>query len=104
MDILMQHKEVQDTLKDQYVEEYNPLCLVFPSEKGTIMDPDNFSRQFRRIMENLNVKKISLHGLRHTHATILMKSGVNVKVVSDRLGHSRVQITLDYYTHLDEEV
>ena len=68
------------------------------------MDPDNFSRQFRRIVEKLNVKKISLHGLRHTHATILMKAGVNAKVVSDRLGHSRVQIILDYYTHIDEEV
>ena len=68
------------------------------------MDPDNFSRQFRRIVEKLDVKKISIHGLRQTHATILMKAGVDAKIVSDRLGHSRVQITLDYYTHIDEEV
>ena len=68
------------------------------------MDPDNFSRQFRRMVERLDVKKISIHGLRHTHATILMKAGVNAKIVSDRLGHSRVQVTLDYYTHIDEEV
>ncbi|RID88410.1 hypothetical protein D1953_04310 [Peribacillus asahii] len=38
----------------------------------------------------LNIKKISLHGLRHAHATILMKAGVNAKVVADRLGHARV--------------
>ncbi|MDG4656915.1 tyrosine-type recombinase/integrase [Ectobacillus antri] len=104
INVLRQHKAVQESIKDYYGEGFNPLDLVFPSENGNIMDPDNFSRQFRKIVEKLQVKKISLHGLRHTHATILMKAGVNAKVVADRLGHSRVQITLDYYTHTDEEV
>lgn len=104
MDVLMKHRTVRDSLKTHYGEEFNPLNLVFPSVKGTILDPDNFSRQFRKIVEQLDVRKISLHGLRHTHATILMRMGVNARVVADRLGHSRIQVTLDYYTHIDEEI
>ena len=43
-------------------------------------------------------RKLSLHGLRHTHATIALRAGVHPKVVSERLGHASVAFTLDTYT------
>jgi len=43
---------------------------------------------------------IRFHDLRHTHATLLLAAGENVKVVSERLGHSKIQITLDTYSHV----
>ena len=49
-----------------------------------------------------NLRQISIHGFRHTHATLLYESGVNVKDISERLGHSDVNITLNIYTHLTE--
>lgn len=59
---------------------------------------------FKKIIEDLDVKQITLHGLRHTTATLLMKLGVQSKVVSDILGHSRVHVTLDFYSHSDQEL
>ena len=44
--------------------------------------------------------KLTIHGLRHTHATILMEKGVSPKVVSERLGHARPAITMDIYSHV----
>ena len=50
-------------------------------------------------MKRTKLSKIQLHGLRHTHATIALEAGVHPKVVSDRLGHATVSITLDIYSH-----
>ena len=44
--------------------------------------------------------KLTIHGLRHTHATILLEQGVNPKVVSERLGHASVATTMDIYSHV----
>ena len=42
----------------------------------------------------------TFHDLRHTHATMLLKQGINIKVISERLGHSKIQLTLDVYSHV----
>ena len=42
----------------------------------------------------------TFHDLRHTHATLLLKTGVNIKVISERLRHSKIQLTLDVYSHV----
>jgi integrase len=55
---------------------------------------------FRRLIDATDVPVIRLHDLRHTHATHLLMAGVNVKVVSERLGHSSVSFTLDTYGHV----
>ena len=44
--------------------------------------------------------KLTIHGLRHTHASILMEKGVSPKVVSERLGHASPAITMDIYSHV----
>ena len=49
------------------------------------------------------LKKIRIHGLRHSHATILINNGVNIVAVSKRLGHSDINMTLKVYTHLLEK-
>lgn len=52
----------------------------------------------------MQLKQISFHGLRHTHATILIANGENVKVVSERLGHTDIRMTLNTYTHVLESM
>jgi integrase len=71
--------------------------LVFTDRLGAPIKPDSFSQFFDRRVTRLGLPKIRLHGLRHTHATLLLASGANVKTVSSRLGHASVAFTLDTY-------
>ena len=80
--------------------EPGPDDLVFVKADGTSMHPDIFSQLFDRTVAKIDVPDISLHDLRHTHATLLLKAGVNVKVVSERLGHSNVAFTMNVYQHV----
>jgi integrase len=57
-------------------------------------------RAFTRAVKQAKLPDIGLYGLRHTHATLLLSLGVPIKVVSERLGHSKVQITMDTYQHV----
>lgn len=59
--------------------------------------------RFETICKKYNLKKITLHGLRHTHCSLLLQSGANVKVVSERLGHKDINTTLNIYTHVTKE-
>jgi integrase len=72
--------------------------LVFTSPRGDMLYPDSFSEAFANKVAGL--KQITFHGLRHTHITLLLKSGVPVHVVSARAGHAKPSITLDTYSHL----
>ena len=74
--------------------------LVFVKADGTSMHPDIFSQLFDRTVARIDVPKLSLHDLRHTHATLLLKAGVHVKVVSERLGHANVAFTMNTYQHV----
>ena len=62
--------------------------------------PDVFSGSFVKSIRRLDIRQIRFHDLRHSHATHLLRAGVHPKVVSERLGHSRVGITLDTYSHV----
>ena len=55
---------------------------------------------FRSLIKTAQVRRINLHGLRHTHASLALQRGVPVEVLSKRLGHARVDITLNLYRHV----
>lgn len=77
--------------------------FIFTNERGDWVHIHNFIRYFKRFIADHKLKPITPHGLRHTHASLLFSAGVEPKNISDRLGHSTVQITLDLYTHITEE-
>ena len=77
--------------------------FIFTNERGEWVHIHNFIRYFKRFIADHKLKPITPHGLRHTHASLLFSAGVEPKNISDRLGHSTVQITLDLYTHITEE-
>ena len=58
------------------------------------------ARTRRRVFDNAGFFGSRLHDLRHTHATMLLRAGVHPKVVSERLGHASIAITLDVYSHV----
>lgn len=79
----------------------NPWDLVFTTDTGGYVEPDAVTATFRTLVRAAPVPRIRLHDLRHTHATLLLcEVGVPVKVVSERLGHANIQITLDTYAHV----
>ena len=57
-------------------------------------------KQFKELMEKAGVPQIRFHDLRHTHASWMLLNGVHPKVVSERLGHSSISITMDTYSHV----
>jgi integrase len=76
--------------------------LVFPNETGSLFNPSNLcNRSFKRIKARASVREdLHFHDLRHTCATLLLSEGVNVKVVSELLGHASITITLNTYSHV----
>ncbi len=74
--------------------------IVFAALGGGPTHPDLFSQTFDRHVAKSTLPRIRLHDLRHTHASILLKAGVPVKVVSERLGHSSPAFTMTVYQHV----
>ncbi len=74
--------------------------FVFTGPDGEPLDPNLVSRGFGKMIKNAGLPHIRLHDLRHTHATMMLEAGIHPKVVSERLGHASVGITLDIYSHV----
>ena len=72
---------------------------MFTAEDGGPLDPDTISRYWRHAVKQSMLPRIRLHDLRHTHATLALQAGIHPKVVSERLGHATISITLDTYSH-----
>ena len=96
---LRQHKKAQKEHRIANADRYEDQDLVFARELGKPWNPRTFSSSWTRERDKMGLD-IRFHDLRHTHATLLLRQGVHVKVVSERLGHSTVGITLDTYSHV----
>ncbi|MEC3429847.1 site-specific integrase [Bacillus thuringiensis serovar nigeriensis] len=97
---LKKHRAVVLKEKLSQGEEYQDNDLVMCTPSGTPINPANVRRSLNALIKKAAVLKIRFHDLRHTHATLLLAKGVNVKVISERLGHSNIKITLDTYSHV----
>lgn len=98
--VLQKHQVRLAKEKLEAGELYEDNGLVFPTERGRPYMPQKVTAMFRLILQQAGVKRIRLHDLRHAHATLLLTAGTNLKVVSERLGHSTIQITGDIYSHV----
>lgn len=79
---------------------YQDRDLVFASAVGTPLEPGTIARTWTRVLAAAGVGHVRWHDLRHAHATLMLSAGVHPKVVSERLGHASVGITLDTYSHV----
>jgi integrase len=75
-------------------------ALLFATLDGGPRRPGNLSSDWREDAEALGVAGVTFHGLRHTHASQLIASGVDIVTVSKRLGHAKPSVTLAIYSHL----
>lgn len=76
------------------------VTFVCCREDGEPLQPRTLTQNWRRLASNGSLPRVRFHDLRHAHATHLLASGVHPKVASERLGHSKVGITLDLYSHV----
>ncbi|MEB2589426.1 site-specific integrase [Bacillus cereus] len=100
LDELKLLREKFDIKKNTFKGNFQKFNLVVSSKEGTPVNPRNIGRSMDLIIKKAEVPRITFHSLRHTHATLLMEIGVNMKVVSERLGHSNIKTTMDRYTHV----
>ena len=99
---LVQHRRSQLEEQMRIGSEYNKQDFVFATETGEPLMLQNLSvRHFKPALKNAGLSSsIRLYDLRHTCATLLLMAGENPKVVSERLGHASITLTLDTYSHV----
>lgn len=78
----------------------NPDNLVFTRDDGRPLDPDVVYRTFIRLVQEAGLRPVPLHHLRHGSASLQLSAGVDIAVVSKRLGHSKIDLTADTYSDL----
>lgn len=81
-------------------ELWSDTGYVFTKVDGEPLHPHTVLRTFENRVKHAGVSPLSFHGLRHTHASLGLASGVPAKVMQERLGHANVSITLDLYSHV----
>lgn len=120
IDILKKYKDISDRAQEHYGEHYVQLKvndlnqinevegvninLINVRENGTYVQPRVMQHCFRVIHYDLGIKELDYHSLRHTHTTMLLNEGANVKMVQERLGHKKVEITLEIYNHVTDKM
>jgi integrase len=102
VEVLRAHRVVQDQERSTAGEAWDPSYdLVLCDGTGRPEHPDRFSRQFQRYVKATELPPLrGPHNLRHTWATLALRAGVHPKVVSDRLGHATIAVTIDTYSHV----
>jgi integrase len=98
VDVLVAWRQWQRT--EQAAALIDTAGWIFTDGAGQPIHPHAISQAFERIARRASVPVIRLHDLRHTHGTLLIKAGVPVKVVSERLGHATPALTIDTYQHV----
>lgn len=104
---LAQHKERQKQERAEAGDDWRPLDhqpheLAFTTLTGTALDPRNLNRSLTALCQQANVRRVRVHDLRHTCASLLLEQGVAVRTIMETLGHSTITMTLDTYGHVME--
>ncbi|NHC47127.1 tyrosine-type recombinase/integrase [Motilibacter aurantiacus] len=104
VEVLRRHRARQQHERAEWGDAWRDSGLVFTREDGGPLRPEYVTRHFQKLAAQADLPVIRLHDLRHTNASLALSAGVDIKVVSERLGHSTTAITADLYTHVDRGV
>jgi len=103
-DVLRAHKVRQNQMRLAAGEIWDAQDLVFTTETGHNLTPDQVRRSLLRALKSAGLPRIRPHDLRHTHASLLLRLHTPMKVVQERLGHSTFAITADIYNHVSADL
>lgn len=99
IDVLKQHRswQVQERLRCE--NGYNSRDMIVAGPTGEPMNQDTLRHAWQRALRNTKVPRIRFHDLRHTHSSLMMALGADLKSMQERMGHATPQILLNTYTH-----
>ena len=97
--VLRERKAAQQATRQKLGIELKETDLVFSNLDGTPIRPDTITRVFSKKAKELGLN-LTFHGLRHSHASLMLAANVHPRIVSERLGYSTTNITLDLYSHV----
>jgi integrase len=97
---LLAHKLAQDAEKAEWGDAYVDHDLVFARPNGDPLNTNMVHKTFHKLIDDAKLRRIRLHDLRHGHASLMLAGGVELELVSKRIGHSSQRITADMYQHL----
>lgn len=103
-EMLKRHRSQQAKGRLAWAAAWEDNDLVFCREDGSPINPDLVSRRFKELIVRAGLPGITLHMGRHTAATLALEAGVDIKIVSERLGHSKTGFTQDTYQHVRRAV
>jgi integrase len=98
--ILEAHRDRQRFIRQAAGDAWHDHDLIIFTSTGTPVNPNNVTRSYDRLVILSGVPRIRVHDMRHTAATLLLRDGNHAKLVSERLGHATIAITLDTYSHV----
>jgi integrase len=97
---LRAHRAMQATERLRAGTLWHDSGLVFTTTVGTALDPRHLNRLFDDLCRRANIRRVRVHDLRHTCASLLLAQGVEPKVIMETLGHSQISTTMDLYAHV----
>jgi integrase len=101
VDVLREHRKAQLELRMQFgLGRLPDDALLFANLDGGPLQPSNVSSDWGEVASRIGVPEVTFHGLRHTHASQLIASGVDIVTISKRLGHAKPSVTLAIYAHM----
>jgi integrase len=100
IEALREHQRHQQQRKELLGEAYDDERLICCLEDGSLWKPSAFTSSYFSFLARRNFPRVSFHNLRHSHVSQLLRAGISPKVISERLGHSKVGFTLHTYAHL----
>lgn len=100
VEALRSHRRAQAEIRVQLGASYQDNGLICCRADGSPINADTFTKAFGQIVKKTGLPHCRFHDLRHSHATSLLVQGIHPKIVSERLGHANINITLDTYSHV----
>jgi len=104
IDALRAHRKSWESRRDLLGADWRGTSTVFASDVGSPLDPTNVGHRFGKAVKVAGLRRVRVHDLRHTAATLALQQGVNPKVVQEMLGHSSIMLTLGTYSHVVQPI
>lgn len=100
--VLKEHREVQHEERSRLGDAWPDTGHIFVTETGSILNARNVSRIWHHLQEKAGVPRARLHDARHLHVSLLVRQGLDLRTIADRVGHTDPSFTLSQYSHMFE--
>jgi integrase len=100
LEALREHRARQEELRQLLGSDWQENDLICPRDDGSLWPPQAFTSAYRALLARRGLTGPNFHALRHSHASQLIRAGLDIKLVSARLGHAKSGFTLETYGHL----